>query len=156
MNGKCLSRHGGHFNVEAPLARPPPPTDLELADGVTSQEPPSRGDGSRDGRFPVAGELLRLLPAPRGDAGVVARDEYVRNGESPPLQGLGEHRVFEQPVELRRVRLFDERLGVPNHTGQEPYDRRDDRERRDLSPVEGERSRRSRSSSRSYGSCPVW
>src|SRR5664280_3781173 len=101
MNGKCLSRHEGHFNLEAPLARPPPPTDLEHVGGVTSQEPPSRRRWLTKRRFPVAGEPLRLLPAPRGDAGVVARDEYVRNGESPPLQGLGEHRVFEQPVELR-------------------------------------------------------
>src|SRR5674476_790979 len=34
------------------------------------------------------------------------------------------------------MRLFDERLRIPDHAGQEPYDRLDDRERRDLSPVE--------------------
>src|SRR5690242_967936 len=78
----------------------------------------------------LGGPAQRLVAPPPLDAAVVPREQHLGHVEPGPLRRLRVDGVLEEPG--RTVRLLDERLGVPDDTGEQPRDRLDQHERRDL------------------------
>src|SRR5215203_2473407 len=92
-----------------------------------------RGD---EVRAPFGRTPQRLVATPPRNLAVVAGEQHLGHRVVPPDGRLGVAGSLEQPPGRGAVRLVHERLGVADDTGQQPRDRLDDREHRDLAAVE--------------------